>query len=50
VEVAIPAELVTGLESVALPLETQGELKVTETGTVAAVPPIRTGTLTLVVP
>jgi len=50
VAVAIPAELVTGLESVALPLETQGEVKVTEMGTVAAAPSTSTGTVTLLVP
>ena len=46
----MPAELVTGLERVALPLETQGEVKVTAIGTVAAAPPTSTGTLTLLVP
>ena len=46
----MPAALVTGLESVALPALTQEEVKVTEIGTVAGAPPISTGTLTLLVP
>ena len=46
----VAALLVTGLESVALPLATQAEVKVTEIGTVAGALPINTGTLTLLVP
>jgi hypothetical protein len=42
--------LVTGLVIVALPLTTQEEVNDTEIGTVAAEPPINTGTLTLLVP
>ena len=48
----VPMLLVTGLVSVALPALTQGEVKLTDIGTVAAVGgvPISTGTLTLLVP
>jgi hypothetical protein len=50
VDIAVPAELVTGLEIVALLALTQGEVKVTEMGTVAGTPFISTGTLKLLVP
>jgi hypothetical protein len=50
VEVAVPAIVVTGLESVAFPAVTQGEMKVTEIGTVASEAPTYTGTLTELVP
>ena len=46
----MPATEVTGLDSVALPLVTQGEEKVTEIGDVAAAPLISTGTVTTLVP
>ena len=46
----VTALLVTGLESVALPLPTQEEVKFTEIGSVAATPFMSTGTLTLLVP
>ena len=42
--------LVTGVVIVALLLATQGEVNVTEIGTVAGEPSINTGTLTLLVP
>lgn len=46
----MPAELVTGLEIVALPALTQDEEKVTEIGAVADTPFISTGMLKLLVP
>lgn len=50
VEIAVPAELVTGVEIVAFPAWKHGESKVTETGTDAGEPFINTGTLKLLVP
>lgn len=52
VEIAIPELVlfVTGLVMIALPLDTQSEVKETEIGTVAGEPPSNTGTLTLLVP
>ena len=46
VEVAVPAIVVTGLESVALPWFTQEEVKTTEIGTVAGEPFIQTTAVT----
>ena len=46
----MPATVVTGVVSVALPALTQEEVKITEIGTVAGAPSISTGTLTLLVP
>ena len=46
----MPETVFTGVESVALPLATQGEVNVTETGTVAGAPLIHTAALTLLLP
>lgn len=45
-DVAVPAIVVTGLESVALPWLTQEEVKTTEIGTVAGEPFIQTTAVT----
>lgn len=50
VDVAVPAIVVTGVASVALPALTQGELKATEMGTVAREPPKYICAATVLVP